>query len=254
MPISGKRKFSEPWMSKGIDVSLRKRLSLNREPLQSGATNMAIAKYKEYCNNFNRVKRLARIKYYHNKAEMYETNTKKLWQLINATINKTKNSGSIIPNITVNGLKVYSANTIANKFGKFHSNVGANLATKITPSATTMDNYIVRIPRTVDSLFMKRTDCKEIKKTISELQNQTSCGHDQISNNLLKRVSSSISYPLEIIFNQLIAQGVFPNLMKVAEVIPLYKGKDHDEIINYRPISLLITVSKLLEKIVYKRV
>ena len=212
---------------------------------------MAIAKYKEYHNNFNRVKRLARIRYYHNKAKMYRTNTKKLWQLINTTINKTKNSGSIIPHITVNGLKVYSANTIANEFGKFYSNMGANLATKITPSATTIDSYIARIPRTVDSLFMKRTDHKEIKKTISELQNKTSCGHDQISNNLLKRLSSSISYPLEISFNQLIAQGIFPSLMKIAEVIPLYKRKDHDEIINYRPISLLITVSKLLEKIVY---
>ena len=41
--------------------------------------------------------------------------------------------------------------------------------------------------------------------------------------------------------------------MKLAEVIPLYKGKEHDKVINYRPISLLITISKLLEKIIYKR-
>ena len=41
--------------------------------------------------------------------------------------------------------------------------------------------------------------------------------------------------------------------MKLTEVIPLYKGKEHDLVINYRPISLLITISKLLEKIVYKR-
>ena len=70
---------------------------------------------------------------------------------------------------------------------------------------------------------------------------------------MLKQLSTSISYPLQIIFNQSISQGVFPSKMKLAEVIPLYKGKEHDIIINYRPISLLITISKLLEKIIYKR-
>ena len=48
-------------------------------------------------------------------------------------------------------------------------------------------------------------------------------------------------------------QGIFPNIMKKAEVIPLYKGKERDLCMNYRPISLLLTVSKILEKLMYKR-
>ena len=97
---------------------------------------------------------------------------------------------------------------------------------------------------------MNLTNHTEIEKTILELQSKTSCGHEDISNNMLKKLCMSISYPVEIIFNQSIAQGVFRSLMKIAEVIPLYKGKDHEEVINYRPTSLLITISKLLEKIV----
>ena len=42
--------------------------------------------------------------------------------------------------------------------------------------------------------------------------------------------------------------------MKVAEVILLYKGKEKDNTVNYRPILLLMTISKLLEKLIYKRV
>ena len=48
-------------------------------------------------------------------------------------------------------------------------------------------------------------------------------------------------------------QGIFPDLMKKAEVIPLYKGKERDLCMNYRPILLLLTISKILEKIMYKR-
>ena len=60
-------------------------------------------------------------------------------------------------------------------------------------------------------------------------------------------------FPLCHIFNQSIYEGSFPDLMKRAEVIPLYIGKEMDYMINYRPISLLITLSKLLEKVIYKR-
>ena len=48
--------------------------------------------------------------------------------------------------------------------------------------------------------------------------------------------------------------GVFPELMKIAEVVPLYKGGDKSQETNYRPISLLTTLSKILEKVMYKRV
>ena len=72
-------------------------------------------------------------------------------------------------------------------------------------------------------------------------------------NNLLKELKHSIIHPLEIIFNRSIVEGVFPERMKLADVVPLHKSKDPLESTNYRPISLLLTISKLLEKVVYKR-
>ena len=147
------------------------------------------------------MKRSARNKYYHEKAEEYKPNTKNLWQLINLTINKTKNSCSIISHISVNGLKLYSSTAIANEFGHYYSNMGLNLASKITPSVVTIDNYLAKIPCTVDSMYMNLTNYTEIEKTILELQSKTSCEHNDISNNLLKKLCMSISYPLEIIFN-----------------------------------------------------
>ena len=74
-----------------------------------------------------------------------------------------------------------------------------------------------------------------------------------ISNVLLKKISNNIKYPLSIIFNKSMEQGKFPEAMKMADVSPLYKSKDQNECTNYRPISLLLTISKLLEKVMYKR-
>ena len=70
---------------------------------------------------------------------------------------------------------------------------------------------------------------------------------------MIKALRTSITYPLCHIFNTSLSEGTFPDRMKMAKVIPLYKGKDMDLMINYRPISLLITLSKLLEKIMYTR-
>ena len=102
-------------------------------------------------------------------------------------------------------------------------------------------------------MMMKFTSQDEIKQMITKLPNKTSCGHDKISNSLLKSLANSISYPLCNIFNQSISEGIYPDQMKLAEIIPLYKGKASDNVINYRPISLLVTISKVIEKLIYKR-
>ena len=58
---------------------------------------------------------------------------------------------------------------------------------------------------------------------------------------------------MTIITNKSISEGVFPDKMKLADVVPLHKSKNKDNTGNYRPISLLMTLSKILEKIIYKR-
>ena len=75
-----------------------------------------------------------------------------------------------------------------------------------------------------------------------------------ISNKILKELELNLLAPLEIIINQSLSSGIFPTNMKQADVIPLYKGGSDHLMINYRPICLLLTISKILEKVVYTRV
>ena len=86
---------------------------------------------------------------------------------------------------------------------------------------------------------------------VENLPNKSSSGWDDINNVLLKEIADPIIAPLVDLFNESISKGEFPECMKLAEVVPLHKGKEMYLADNYRPISLLLTLSKMLEKIVY---
>ena len=101
---------------------------------------------------------------------------------------------------------------------------------------------------------MSPTSSSELKKLINNLPNKSSSGWENINNILLKEIAAPILVPLVDLFNESINKGEFPECMKLAEVVPLHKGKEMHLADNYRPISLLLTLSKMLEKVVYRRI
>ena len=82
---------------------------------------------------------------------------------------------------------------------------------------------------------------------------KTSQGHDNISTKLLKETIDLILIPLTHIINQSFTSGIVPGNMKIAKIIPIFKSGNQEIMNNYRPISLLPAFSKLLEKLVCKR-
>ena len=213
-------------MTTGLETASRNNKKLYLETLRKGCSVSTMGKYKSSRNLLNRLKRSTMKSYYTTKCTEYRDNTRKLWHVINQTIGKTKHSGSIIPFISVEGIKTYDAKRISNEFGKFYADLEGNLASQISPGTRTVQDYLTNIPWTLNSMVLNPTTQLEIEQKIDDLAPKTSCGHDRISNKLLKDLKSSISYPLTIIFNQSIISGHFPNMMKVAEIIPLYKGKE----------------------------
>ena len=131
--------------------------------------------------------------------------------------------------------------------------MGSELAGKIPKSRRNIHNYVSDIPRTLNSLIVRNIKHTDIEKIINLLPAKTSSGHDGVSNKLLKDLNCTISYPLSIIFNQSLETGIFPEKMKIAEIVPLYKSREEDKVINYCPVSLLMTTSKILEKIIYAK-
>ena len=85
------------------------------------------------------------------------------------------------------------------------------------------------------------------------MENGIALGPYSIPIFLLKILSEHISIPLCDIINDSFSCGTFPNLMKLAKVIPLYKKNSPEFASNYRPISLLSVFSKITEKLMYAR-
>ena len=74
----------------------------------------------------------------------------------------------------------------------------------------------------------KHVSVSDIAKTIDNLKNKTSCGWDNLSNKILKLIKDEICTPLQIITNQCFENGIFPDMLKIAKVIPLYKCNKND--------------------------
>ena len=88
----------------------------------------------------------------------------------------------------------------------------------------------------------------------NSMENKLTEGLDSMSNKLIKNITHSIAAPLTHVINKSLESGICPDGMKIAKIIPLHKSGDEKLANNYRPISILATLSKVLEKVVYMQV
>ena len=201
--------------------------------IKPSVTNSDIIRYKNYKKILDKLKRSAKILYYHTKCSKFKSNVKKLWDLINHVIGKASDKSSVISHIKVNEIEILNEKAIANKFGQYFSNVGKEFAGRVKDSKHKIAFYNDKIIRNSKSIYFHHTTKAEIKKLIKNLPNKTSSGYDNISNILLKKLCTTITLPLSLIFNVSFSNGVSPSKMKLSETTPLYKGKETYYTINY---------------------
>ena len=94
----------------------------------------------------------------------------------------------------------------------------------------------------------------ETIRIITNIKSKQSCGHDSISTALLKQIKTEVSPSITLIINQCLTTGIFPNKLKIAKVVPVFKKGDNELLNNYRPISVLPSISKIFETVIpYKK-
>jgi hypothetical protein len=103
--------------------------------------------------------------------------------------------------------------------------------------------------RNIPDMSLGNTTPEHVLKIIRKFKNKISCDIDGISTKMVKFIGPEISIPLA----HILRSGTFPNKLKQCRVIPIFKSGNHLECDNYQPISLLSSISKVLEKIVAEK-
>ena len=211
-------------------------------------------RYKDYRKLYHKLRRQAKFNYYNELMSNNRSNSKKLWNVMNRITGKLNNKHNINEEIIINGVKETDKLKISNAFGKYYSEIGKKITEKNGAIPTNRSNVNYGSLRINESCFLYPTTETEIEKYILKLKSKNSKGHDGLSNTMLKAIYPSILPALYIIFNKSLSNGEFPDNMKLAVVKPLYKAKNRSEMSNYRPISLLPVISKVLEKLIHIRI
>jgi len=141
---------------------------------------------------------------------------------------------------------------IANRFNNCFVNLGPNLASKISNQSDKNANYYLGSPN-VKSIFVSPVTETEVIKTIMGLKNKSSPGWDGLKTEVIKYVVNIIAKPIVHVINLSLENGIVPDEIKIARVVPIFKSGDVKELTNYRPVSVLPCLSKLFERVVYNR-
>ena len=160
---------------------------------------------------------------------MHKNNVKKTWHTIKETLNKYTKIDT--PSEIVNENITYDKEQdIADQFNNFFANIGSRLSNQIDNN--NVKPYTDYLTNHTDTTFDFTLITEEIIiNIINKLPNKKSCGTDNISNKLLKKIKHFISGPLTLIVNQCLTTGIFPDNFKVSKIIPIYK-KDDRKLLN----------------------
>ena len=222
----------------------------------------AYRKMKKYPNNenfkqqFNILKKetnyiikKTKKEYINNQLIKTGTDSKKMWKLMNNTLNVNHKNSVNIHKLKNNNKIITNDKEIAITFNDYFINVAENLQRKIPIQNSLINDSIYNNK----CIYLKKCNELELKNVIFLLKITPSKGDDEISTRDIKEIYFVIKDQLLQLINECLKIGEFPSSIKITKVIPIHKKGKKEDISNYRPISITSTISKIIEKVIKAR-
>lgn len=175
---------------------------------------------------------------------------KTVWNLVSR---KTGGGKDVrISEIDCNGEMIADKRKVANAFVSYFATAAENTAN--SHFVNRVSHECTKNLSNNNSMFFRHINESDIKKIINGLKNTNAVGVDCISTVIIKSCRDNISGHLAYLINKSVNLGQFPGELKIGKIIPLFKAGDHRVVSNYRPITILNVLSKVVERAIYDQV
>ena len=250
-----KLKFkAKPWITPALQKSISIKNNLLKKFINAKDPQVKDSYHKEckdYRNMISTILKQSKTNYYNHYFEANWNNIKNTWKGIKSILNIKSISAAFPKTLTVNGTTISNPMEISNIFNNYFSSIASKTKLNVSFSHKHFSDFLKN--RSSISFFISPSDKTEIENVISSLDSNKSVGPNSIPTKILKLLKNDISSQLSEIFNISFSSGVFPSILKIAKVIPIHKKDSKLDFSNYRPISLLSNIEKILERLMYNR-
>ena len=245
----------KPWITNEIIKSIKKREKLYKKYIKAKDKDIKEDYHKKYKEKRNQVLnecRQSKKTYFQNFFTENANNIKNTWMGIKAIININKNTKGQPTSLLVNNELISDSKIVADTFNNYFSSIASELQGKIHHYGKDFSTYLIN--SNPNNFFITPTNKIEVINIINDISINKANGPNSIPTNILHLIKINIAQPLVDIVNHFIEKGIYIEKLKISKVIPTYKDKgNYLECNNYRPISLLSNINKIIEKIMHER-
>uniref|UniRef100_A0A6P7GME8 Uncharacterized protein LOC114344449 n=1 Tax=Diabrotica virgifera virgifera TaxID=50390 RepID=A0A6P7GME8_DIAVI len=229
-----KKKNKKTWVTKGIRISCKNLRSLNYIKKHIICNDEFLIYFYKYRSIYRKVTKLAKCISFKSRMDNANNKQKESWRIVNNIRAKVPQTTDVVLD--------------PGELNEYYCSVGPELAEKINSSCNPM--HFLNGVNITNSFYFLPTNSDEIKNIIQSIKTPMAAGWDDIPSKVLSHLPDHVLKILADAINTSFSTGHFSDCLKCAKVIPLYKGGDHDLPANYRPMSLLPSLSKIVEKLV----
>lgn len=238
--------YYKPWADLRLQKLLRLKKKFDKLRKQFPSNEYFSAKFHELRKYVKKEVDKSKKTYYSSLYKENINNSKKIWQITREILcNKKMQFKSKELELRINGKLTSNSLHVANEINNYFSTVGS-LQCVNRPQYECFEFNQRTEPITMLTNF-EPTDSEELKEIIMRLGSNKASGYDEIPTKFLKDNVEFLSVILATFINDSFQNGEFPDSLKFARIMPLFKDGDSSDVSNYRPISILPAVSKVFE-------
>ena len=248
-PMCTRRKktldIDKPFITDEIKCLIKEKHKITKLYLKKPIT--FAAQYTRIRNEVTLAVKNAKKNYVQNLFSSYERDPQKMWGVIDEILGRSAKDSTIVKSLKIENEVISDLPKIVNAFNEFFANIGSDLNANF-PETSNFSNFLVTRPNS--EFKFRPVHVNEVRKIIAGMRRHGGNFDNNIPTFIFKDFSDQLVEIVAAVCNRSIMTGIFPSRLAIAKVTCLFKNGDPNDVSNYRPISILPSFSKILEKVV----